>query len=317
MAAVDDFTAGGYRFIPGGFQFSGGVAAATGYEIKRFRFRAPVPLMEGFARIEKTVMGAGRPLTAFCACELRSPGQFTEQGFRAFNESYVVTLSKWGVFDGKVNPVARSNVCPEIDPPTEPSFHAFSFTMPAAVGAPSFVISGRAEAREGEASYRERIVRFGETGDDAMHEKARYVMDEVTARLALLGRRLARRHRDPGLHDPRHLSLHGGRDHPPRRRAHRRDLALHPPAGARPRVRGRLPQRARGGSDLGRRVTTCRGWAKAPLGAVPTRGFRRGHASLCPPYMIPSASRRLSISEARSRNARARAGSSAVRRSSS
>src|SRR5271170_6048831 len=68
MAAVDDFTAGGYRFIPGGFQFSGGVAAATGYEIKRFRFRWPVPLMEGFARIEKTIMGAGRPLTAFCAC---------------------------------------------------------------------------------------------------------------------------------------------------------------------------------------------------------------------------------------------------------
>ena len=60
MAAVDGFTAGGYRFIPGGFQFSGGVAAATGYEIKRFRFRSPVPLIDGFARIEKTVMGAGR-----------------------------------------------------------------------------------------------------------------------------------------------------------------------------------------------------------------------------------------------------------------
>ena len=59
--------------------------------------------------------------------------------------------------------------------------------MPAAVGAPSFVISGRAEAREGDVSYRERIVRFGETGGEAMHEKARYVMDEVAARLALLG----------------------------------------------------------------------------------------------------------------------------------
>jgi hypothetical protein len=118
---------------------------------------------------------------------LRSPGQFTEQGFRAFNESYVVTLRKWGVFDGKVNPVARSNVCPEIEAPAEPSFHAFSFTMPAAVGTPSFVISGRAEAREGDASYRERIVRFGEAGDDAMRENARYVMDEVAARLALLG----------------------------------------------------------------------------------------------------------------------------------
>jgi hypothetical protein len=187
VAEAVDFTAGGYRFIPGGFQFSGGVAAATGYEIKRFRFRSPVPLMDGFARIEKTIMGAGRPLTAFCACELRSPGQFTEQGFRAFNESYVVTLRKWGVFDGKVNPVARSNVCPEIEPPAEPSLHAFSFTMPTAAAAPSFVISGAAEAREGDASYRERIVRFGETGDDAMREKVRFVMDQITARLALFG----------------------------------------------------------------------------------------------------------------------------------
>ena len=38
---------------------------------------------------------AGRPLTSFCACELRSPAPFTEQGFRAFNEVYVVTLEKW------------------------------------------------------------------------------------------------------------------------------------------------------------------------------------------------------------------------------
>jgi hypothetical protein len=187
VAEAVDFTAGGYRFIPGGFQFSGGVAAAAGYEIKRFRFRSPVPLMDGFARIEKTIMGAGRPLTAFCACELRSPGQFTEQGFRAFNESYVVTLRKWGVFDGKVNPVARSNVCPEIEPPAEPGFHAFSFTMPTAAAAASFVISGAAEARAGDASYRERIVRFGETGDDAMREKVRFVMDQITARLALFG----------------------------------------------------------------------------------------------------------------------------------
>ena len=187
MAGVDDFGAGGYRFIPGGFQFSGGVAATQGFEIKRFRFRIPVPLADGFARIEKTIMGAGRPLTAFCACELRSPGQFTEQGFRAFNEAYVVTLEKWGVFDGKVNPVARSNVCPELEPPAEPSFHAFAFTVPTAATAPSFVISGRAEAREGDASYRERIVRFGETSAEAMQEKAHYVMEEVAARLALFG----------------------------------------------------------------------------------------------------------------------------------
>jgi hypothetical protein len=188
MAAVEAFKPGGYRFIPGGFQFSGGVAADVGYEIKRYRFRTPVRLADGFAQIEAIVKDAGRPLTAFCACELRSPGQFTEQGFREFNESYVVTLGKWGIYRDKVNPVARSNVCPEIDPPAEPGFHAFSFTVPAAPGAaPSFVISGSAEARAIEAGYRERIIRYGEHGADAMREKAHFVLEEITRRLGLFG----------------------------------------------------------------------------------------------------------------------------------
>jgi hypothetical protein len=188
MAAVEEFKPGGYRFIPGGFQFSGGVAADAGYEIKRYRFRTPARLADGFAQIEVIIKGAGRPLTAFCACELRSPGQFTEQGFREFNESYVVTLGKWGIYRGKVNPVARSNVCPEIDPPAEPGFHAFSFTVPAAPGgALSFVISGSAEARAIEAGYRERIIRYGEHGTDAMREKAHFVLEEITRRLGLFG----------------------------------------------------------------------------------------------------------------------------------
>jgi hypothetical protein len=188
MAAVEEFKAGGYRFIPGGFQFSGGVVAAAGFEIRRCRFRAPIPLMKGFARIEAIVTAAGRPLTAFCACELRSGGQFTEQGFREFNESYVVTLGKWGVYRDNVNPVARSNVCPEIDPPAEPGFHAFSFTVPAgADAAPSFVISGSAEARAIEANYRERIIRYGEHDADAMREKAHFVLEEITRRLTLFG----------------------------------------------------------------------------------------------------------------------------------
>ena len=182
------FAAGGYRTIPAVFQYSGGVAAEPGFEIVRVRFHRPVPLSAGFARIEATIRAAGRPLTAFCACELRSPGQFTEQGFREFNEAYVVTLGKWGVYSDKVNPVARSNVCPEIDPPTEPGFHAFSFTVPAAAdAAPSFVISGSAEARAIEASYRERIIRYGEHDADAMREKAHFVLEEITRRLTLFG----------------------------------------------------------------------------------------------------------------------------------
>jgi hypothetical protein len=187
MSGAVDFSAGGFRFLPSVFQFSAGVAALPGHAIERVRFRAPVPLKQGFERIERLITAAGRPLTSFCACELRSPAPFTEQGFRAFNEVYVVTLQKWGLFDGKVNPVARSNVCPQIDPPPEPSFHAFSFIVAAADAAPSFVIAGSAEAREGGASYRERTVRHGETTPEAMREKARYVLGELERRLAAFG----------------------------------------------------------------------------------------------------------------------------------
>jgi hypothetical protein len=187
MADAVDFSAGGFRFLPSVFQFSAGVAALPGHAVERVRFRTPVPLKQGFERIERLITEAGRPLTSFCACELRSPAPFTEQGFRAFNEVYVVTLQRWGLFDGKVNPVARSNVCPEIDPPREPSFHAFSFTVAATNSSSSFVMAGSAEAREGGASYGERTVRYGETGPEAMREKARYVLGEMERRLAAFG----------------------------------------------------------------------------------------------------------------------------------
>jgi hypothetical protein len=183
-----DFTPGGYRFIPAVFQYSGGVAALPGFEIRHIRFQRPVPLAQGFERIEEFIRDAGRPPTSFCACELRSPAPFSDAGFRAFNEIYVVTLQKWSIYDGKTNPVARSNVCPAIDPPAEPSFHAFSFTVAAAaVAVPSFVVAGSAEAMEGHASYRERTVRYGETTPDAMREKARFVLGEMERRLAVLG----------------------------------------------------------------------------------------------------------------------------------
>ena len=182
-----DVEAGGYRAVPGVFQYSAGVAAMPGYSIRRVRFRRPVPLAEGFARIERIVGEAGRPMAAFCACELRSPAPFTDEGFRSFNEAYVEPLRRWGLYDGNVNPVARSNVCPEVDPPPEPGFHAFCFTVEAPEAAPSFVIAGSGEAKEGHARYEEATVRFGETSPDAIAEKARYVLDEMARRMAALG----------------------------------------------------------------------------------------------------------------------------------
>ena len=181
-----DFQSGGYRFVPGVFQYSAGVAALPGYGMRRVRFRHPVALDEGFARIEAMITAEGRPLTAFCACELRSPGQFSEDGFRQFNERYVDTLSRWDIFDGSTNPVARSNVCPEVGGPSEPSFHAFTFTVARDETRPSFVVAGSGECPEGRGNYRDHIVRRGEVSPDAMVEKARFVLGEMERRLAAL-----------------------------------------------------------------------------------------------------------------------------------
>lgn len=129
-----DFPAGGFSFVPGVFQYSAGVRALQGYRIERVRFTNPVSIAAGFARIADYLRTQSVPLTAFCACELRSPAPFTEEGFRTFNEAYAKVLGEWGLLALGQNPVARSNVCPEIDPPAEPSFYAFSFARPPIVG---------------------------------------------------------------------------------------------------------------------------------------------------------------------------------------
>ncbi len=184
---TEDFPAGNYRFIPAVFQYSAGAAANPGFEIERVRFDKLPTLAEGFELIAKYIKAAGRPLTSFCACELRSPAAFTDEGFRNFNLHYVETLAEWGLYDGKTNPVARSNVCPEIDPPTEPSFYAFSFTRPSETTSSSFVISGSGEAREGGATYAERTVRYRDLSPDGMREKVRHVVGAMESRMGEFG----------------------------------------------------------------------------------------------------------------------------------
>jgi len=182
-----DVPAGGYRYLHGVFQYSGGVQALDGFQIERVEFSRPLPLADGFAFIERFMAEQSVPLTAFCACELRSPAPFTEAGFIAFNRHYCGTLERWGVMRDDKNPVARSNVCPEIHKPAEPSFHAFCFARPAAGAAGSFVISGSGEAEEGFASYRERIVRYGETSADAFREKGVFVLARMEERMDAFG----------------------------------------------------------------------------------------------------------------------------------
>jgi hypothetical protein len=182
------FAAGGYRYIPAVFQYSGGVAAQDGFELERARFLRPVPLAEAFGRVEAHLKAIGRPLTAFAHCELRSPGQFTDQGFIDFNKEYVVTLERFGIYKDGVNPVARTNVCPMYDEPATPSMHAFTYTLPAAKGARrTFMLSGGGDVRPGSAPYSERIVRYGDTSPEALREKVRHVVTEMETRLQRLG----------------------------------------------------------------------------------------------------------------------------------
>lgn len=178
---------GGYRFMPGVSQYSAGVAALSGFALERVRFAKPVPMREGFERVAKVLKDAGRPLTAFAACELRSPAPFSEGGFVSFNEEYTGFLKAWGLMPDGVNPVARSNVCPKIDPPTEPGFHAFSYTVVAPDAPASFVVAGSGEAPEGKQNYRDHAVRLGDISPEAMLEKAKWVLGEMERRMSAFG----------------------------------------------------------------------------------------------------------------------------------
>jgi len=187
VAEVISFAPGSYRYIKGVFQYSAGVAAEPGYRLERVRFATPVPLSEGFRRIEEIIKSAGRPLSSFAACELRSPAPFTEEGFVAFNKVYVGTLTEWGLFAGENNPVARSNVCPEVNPPAEPSFYAFSYTVEDANAVPSFVVAGSGEAPEGLGSYAENTIARGDVSPSGLRQKAQWVLGEMERRMKALG----------------------------------------------------------------------------------------------------------------------------------
>ena len=151
MADVRVFAEGGYRYIKAVFQYSGGVAAQPGFEIERAMLSRPLPLPEGFAAIKAHLKRLGRPLTAFCACELRSPAPFSEQGFKELNQAYAKVLEEWGIYRDGENPVARSNVCPAIAPPAAVFFTPSPTRCRETAHGPQFRRRGRREDARGQA----------------------------------------------------------------------------------------------------------------------------------------------------------------------
>jgi hypothetical protein len=186
MSTRSEFPDGGFAFLRGVFPYSQGVVALDGFAIERARFAAPVPLAEGFRFIAAYLARLQRPKTAFCACELRSPKPFTFDGFAEFNRGYVAVLEEWGLFRDGVNPVARSNVAPVIEPPQEPCFHAFSYTVGRADASSTFVVAGSGEWPEG-GKFPDDIVARGDTSEAGMRAKAALVLDTMERRMRGLG----------------------------------------------------------------------------------------------------------------------------------
>jgi hypothetical protein len=177
---------GGYSFLRGGSAYSAGVVAAPGFTIEHVTFLRAVPLKVGFELAEAHMGVADRPRAALCAMALRSPEPFSFAGFKEFNGGYVEILRSWEILVDGINPVARTNVAPAVDPPPEPSLYSFAYTVPAEGAATSFVVSGAGELPEGAAGP-DDVVRRGETSPDALADKARCVLGLVDGRLRGLG----------------------------------------------------------------------------------------------------------------------------------
>src|SRR5574341_434388 len=186
MSALRELADGGYDFLEGVFPYSQGVIAREGFSLERAQFPRPLPLAEGFAAIASHLAALGRPRTALCATELRSPRPFTFDGFREFNRGYVAVLEDWGLLRGGLTPVARSNVVPEVAPPAAPGFHAFCYTVPAASARRDFVVAGSGEWPEG-GRFPEDIVARGDASPAGLGRKVRYVLAVMASRLAGLG----------------------------------------------------------------------------------------------------------------------------------
>ena len=65
--------------------------------------------------------------------------------------------------------------------------YAFCYTVKVEDAAPTFVVAGSGEAPEGHANYRDHIVRRGDTSEDGLREKARFVLGEMERRMGALG----------------------------------------------------------------------------------------------------------------------------------
>ena len=172
---------GNFSFLRGGAAYSNAVLADPGYVIVHVTLLDPLPVGQGFDFLAEYLKQQGRPAQAACAIQLRSPRSLTGDEFGAFNTgTYRPALEKHDLLVDGVSPMTRSNLAVEINPPTQAVLYAFGYTAPAAEhhGARDFVLAGA-----GDLDGQGQVIRAGETSDDALRDKAAFVMGELNERL--------------------------------------------------------------------------------------------------------------------------------------
>jgi len=133
--------------------------ADSGFEVERVRFDKWLPLAEGFAQAAKYIRAGGRPLTSFCACELRSPAASPRMDFEP-STSITSRRSRSGDCSTHHQSSGAQQCLSGDRSAIRAVLYAFSFTRPSQNAMASFVIAGGAELRGGSGSYPERIVRY-------------------------------------------------------------------------------------------------------------------------------------------------------------
>ena len=190
MAATIEIPAGGYRYIPYAFQYSGGVEALAGHQIERVEFARPLPLAAGFAWIEQYLGRQGVPLVGLLCLRAALAGAVHRSRLHRVQPSVHrdaaalgrdeerQTTTRWRAATSSRRCTSR---------PNRASTRSASPARPTARRARS---SSPAAARQATvpAPYRERIVRYGDTSPDAMRDKAVFVLGRMEERMAVLGK---------------------------------------------------------------------------------------------------------------------------------
>jgi hypothetical protein len=161
VEVLTHFAPGSYCFIEApGRPFSSGVVADPGFDLVHAVFFRPVALSQGLDAARRHVEGAGRPVTAIAGFELRIPEPLSREAFDAFNAPYVERMAAMGLATAGEMVTTRTNVAPIAGGVTEPSVHAFTYTVPGGGRpSPAFRLSGATETRrDGPAAGRLRSI---------------------------------------------------------------------------------------------------------------------------------------------------------------